>query len=323
MTSNALGKHITSWLAWWLSGMRDAWERLPKPAALQPKPSIFLDPNGRPLSYAGGRWLEAPLPSATPRGQLLAADEVLLRQLRLPVLPSEELRQAIELETRTASPFPWELTLHGYTIRYAPDGRLDIEIALTRRKTDVTPTLPLYAQGHTGPIPLGHQQGAPSTAWYRDAWTLTLLGALTLVILLGILTPTLLMRAEVRMGNETLARLNAAVAPLQAQRDQLLRLQQDLEQIQAYARLHPIPLGLLNDITRAIPDGSWLIKLELKHGHLTLDGYADDSGVIVAALERIPNLKNVRLGSGVTRNPGNGKEIFRIEANLLEQGAPS
>lgn len=323
MTLSALGKHITPWLAWWLSGMREAWDRLPKPAPLNPQPSIFLDPNGRPLSYAKGQWTEATPPHATPRGRLLAEDDVLLRRTRLPVLKADELRQAIELEARSSSPFPWASTLYGYTIVHAPDGWLDIEIALTRRRTDLDGSLPPYAQGCTGPIPMGHAQARQSPSWYRDGWTLTLLAALALVAFIGMLTPTLLMRADVRAGNEALARLSAATAPLQTQRDELLRLQQDLEQIQAYARIHPIPLALLDDITRAIPDGSWLIKMELKHGHLTLDGYADDSGVIVSALERIPGLKDVHLGSGVTRNPGNGKEIFRIDARLDQGGAPS
>ncbi|MEW6727937.1 MAG: PilN domain-containing protein [Pseudomonadota bacterium] len=323
MTSSALGKHITPWLAWWLSGMRDAWDRLPKPAALTPKPSIFLDPSGRPLSYANGQWTEAAPPHAAPRGRLLAENDVLLRRIHLPVLKAEELQQAIELEARSSSPFPWASTLHGHSIVHAPDGLLDIEIALTRQRTGLDGSLPLYAQGFTGPIPMGHAQTRPSSPWYRDGWTLILLGALALVSFIGVLTPTLLMRADVRAGNEVLARLSAATAPMQAQRDELVRLQQDLDQIQAYARSHPIPLVLLDDITRAMPDGSWLIKMELKHGHLILDGYADDSGVIVSALERIPGLKDVRLGSGVTRNPGNGKEIFRIEASLVEQGAQS
>lgn len=323
MTTSALGKHLTPWLAWWLSGMREAWERLPKPAALTSKPDIFLAPSGHVLSYAGGQWTQATPPHAAARGRLLAEDDVLLRRIRLPVLKAEELQQAIELEARSSSPFPWASTLYGYSLAHAPDGLLDIEIALTRRRTDLEGSLPLYAQGATGPIPMGHAPTQPLSPWYRDGWTLILLGALALVALVGILTPTLLMRADVRTGNEVLAHLHAVTAPLQAQRDELLRLQQDLEQIQAYARNHPIPLALLDDITRAMPDGSWLIRMELKHGHLTLDGYADDSGVIVSALERIPSLKDVRLGAGVTRNPGNGKEIFRIEASLAEQGAQS
>ncbi|MEW6446137.1 MAG: PilN domain-containing protein [Pseudomonadota bacterium] len=324
MTQSTLRQRLAPWMAWWRSGMGEAWARLPKPSALKPRPRIFQHSDGLLRAYAEGRWAAVAPASGPIVGRLLNPDDVLLRQIRLPALEPAELRNAIELEARGASPFPWADTLHGYNVRHAPDGLLDIEIALSRRATEDTVDYPLlHAMGSLGPIAMGDTTNsqAPET-WYRDRITLALLGLLLLLALLAALTPTLLMRAEVRAGNVALERIAAATAPLVAQRDELTRIQQSLEQIQAYAQIHPIPLQLIEHITQAMPDGNWLTQMGLKSGQLTLDGYANDSGAIVAALEKIPGLRDVRLGSGVTRDPRNGKEIFRIEAQLSEPPAP-
>jgi len=324
-----LRAHLSTWYNWWLGGWQDAWAMLPKPAALQSRPDIFQTTDGKNLSFsatANGTWLNLPHTNTT-QGLLLADDDVLLRELNLPPISERDIAAAVAMDTHIASPFPAHDTHSGYLIQRLPNGQHHIEIALTRKShleqlQAQYPQHALFARGERGAIPLQNGNHRQQSAWYRSPLTLSLSALLGLALIAWIISPTLLLRAESIAHETALAKLNSKAAPLQQKREELSVLQQQLESVRAFDNEHPAPQPILEQLSSQIPDSTWISQLNLRKDQLTLEGSSDNAIAIVSLLEKIPVLKEVRLGASINRDPRNGRETFQILARV-QTNAPS
>jgi general secretion pathway protein L len=73
---------------------------------------------------------------------------------------------------------------------------------------------------------------------------------------------------------------------------------------------------MLEALTRVLPDGTWLQRLEINNDDLRLVGQSRDAAALIALLETSPFFKNVRLAAPVT--PVSGGEQFVIEGRSTE-----
>jgi len=329
LSMNDLRAHMSTWLNWWLGGWQDAWAILPKPAALQSRPAVFRTTDGTSLSFsatanAHGAWLNIPQASTSTRsfqGVLLADDDVLLRELNLPPLSERDIAAAVAMDAQIASPFPAHDTHYGYAIQRLPNGQHQIEIALTRKSQleqlqTQYPQHALFARGQRGAIPLQNGNHSQQSAWYRSPLTLSLSTLLGLVLIAWIISPTLLLRAEAQAHEAALAKLNHAAAPVLKKREEISALQQQLENARAFDNEHPAPQPILEQLSSHIPDSTWITQLNLRKDQLALEGSSDNAIAIVSLLEKIPALKEVRLGASINRDPRNGRETFQILARV-------
>jgi len=329
LSMNDVRLHLTTWFNWWLGGWQDAWAMLPKPAALQTRPTIFQTTDGVRLSFSAtentpGTWLSMPQASTSncsPQGVLLPDDDVLLRELNLPPLSERDIAAAVTMDAHIASPFPAGDTHYGYSIRRLPNGQRQIEIALTRKNKleqllTQYPQQALFARGQCGAIPLQNDGHNQQTAWYRSPLTLSLSTLLGLVIIAWIISPTLLLRAESMAHEAALAKLNQEAAPLLQKREELNNLKLQIENALAFKNEHPDPLFILEQLSSNIPDSTWVNQLSQRKDQLTFDGTSENAIAIVGLLEKTPCLKDVRLGTSINRDPRSGRETFQILARI-------
>jgi general secretion pathway protein L len=322
---NDLRPHLTAWLNWWLGGWQDAWARLPKPTALQARPAIFQTIQGTRLSFLPKTDTSSPWQTssgdAAPLGLLVDDGQVLLRELNLPPLGEHDIAAAVAMDVQFASPFPADDTQYGYAVQRSHNGQLHIEIAITRRsqleQTRAThPKLALFACGQHAAIALQSGTHSHQHPWYRSPLSLSLLVLLSLVLLTWIISPTLLLRAESMAHEAALHQLTSRAAPLLQKREELSTLQQQLENAHAFANERVDALRLLEQLSAAIPDNTWISQLSLRKDQLTIEGSSDNAIAIVSLLEKIPELKEVRLGASINRDPRNGRETFQILARV-------
>ena len=322
---NELRPHLTMWFSWWLGGWKDAWTRFPKPAALQTRAPIFQTLDGARLTFhiaedTTAAWHHA-VHTDAPQGLLIDDDDILLRALNLPPLGERDIAAAVAMDAQFASPFPPNDTHYGYNIQRLANGSLRIEIAIMRqsRVKDIQSHAPfsaLFARGLYGAIPLQGNAHAKIGVWYRSPLTLSLSALLSLVLIAWIISPTLLLRAKAQVHEATLAKLNAQASPSLQKREELNTLQQQLENAHAFDNEHPDPLHLLELLSSQLPDSTWISSLIIRKDQLTLDGSSDNALAIVGLLEKLPDLKEVRLGASVNRDPRNGRETFQILARI-------
>jgi len=260
----------------------------------------------------------------------LPEDTVLRRSLVLPRLSEGEVRQAIELDVRAASPFPEADVVWGYDVERGD--RLRVEIALTSRQLieqqleavkarlgDVAPEV--WTGGERPFVIPGYGEPARLASARRSRMALFGLLAVTAVLLTGLsVTPTLQLRArsiEAVHKNDELSRL---VAPQVRMRDELARVGEQIAVLSKASEQRQDVVALLDQITRQLPDDVVLNRLEMSGGAVRISGQADNAAQLLQALGANPAFREVRAPAGITRAPAGSKEGFTIEFRVGPEG---
>src|SRR6266700_15352 len=132
-----------------------------------------------------------------------------------------------------------------------------------------------------------------------------------------------------------LAALNAE-AGVQAQasdkvRQQLERMQNDYNYILAKKYAYPSAVHVLDEVTRVLPDDTWITQLELKASgrgketqrDLYLRGESGNAGRLIALLEESKLVELVAPRSPTTKIQGSAGEIFDLGARLRTSPPPA
>jgi len=260
----------------------------------------------------------------------LAEETLLRRSLVLPPLTEDEVRQAVALDVRAASPFPEPDVVWGYRIERAE--RLRVEVALTSRQLieqqleALRPRLggvapEVWVGGEPPFVIAGYGEGARLARARRMRLGLfgLLFATLLLVAALAV-TPTLQLR-ERALGaarkNEALAQ---AVKTQVQMRDELARLSEQLRLLSKAAEQREDLVGLIDQITRQLPDDAVLSRLEIAGNVVRMMGQADNGVQLLQTLGANPAFREVRAPAGITRAPVGGKEGFSIEFRVGPEG---
>jgi general secretion pathway protein L len=82
---------------------------------------------------------------------------------------------------------------------------------------------------------------------------------------------------------------------------------------------YPIFTAVLDELTRRMPDDTYLQRLEVRDGRVRLFGISAAASNLIGRLEESPLLESVRFESSVTRDAASGRERFSIVADLSRQ----
>ena len=75
-------------------------------------------------------------------------------------------------------------------------------------------------------------------------------------------------------------------------------------------------IELLDELTRLVPDHTWVLKFGLRDGRLTLSGYSAKPSSLIGLLEASKLLAEVRFSSPVTMDQKIGLERFNLTARI-------
>jgi general secretion pathway protein L len=125
------------------------------------------------------------------------------------------------------------------------------------------------------------------------------------------------------------ARLVEQVAAAKLRADAVLRLRANVEAVRGeiaflsgrQARL-PIMVVALDELTRVVPDGTWIEELRLDQNGLDLRGHSPQASAMIGATEASPMFRKVEFRAPVTRQGALGTERFHISAELDIGAAP-
>jgi general secretion pathway protein L len=79
----------------------------------------------------------------------------------------------------------------------------------------------------------------------------------------------------------------------------------------------PGKLVILHEITRLLPDNTWVSRLTLNDGNATLQGESFKASDLIEILEKSGYFQNVSFTSSITRNPVTSMERFEIHMELV------
>jgi general secretion pathway protein L len=104
-----------------------------------------------------------------------------------------------------------------------------------------------------------------------------------------------------------------SVSSLRRQLDELTRQANFLAEAKTAS---PVLVQVLNELTRLLPDGTWLHQLELNGKEVVMQGESPASSAIIGLIEASPLFRNVTYRSPVTQNRVTGAERFNLAAEV-------
>ncbi|HAU81657.1 MAG TPA: general secretion pathway protein GspL [Stenotrophomonas sp.] len=266
-----------------------------------------------------------------PRHWLLPAGSVLRRPLRLPAAAAERLRDVVGFEIDRQTPF--DASQVSYDVRELgalPDGQLQVELVVIPRVQ-----LEQWAQ-QAGPwaqavagvdavdatgqpldvnlLPVAQRQP------YRDPmarwnWLLAV-GAVVLLALAGhqLIDNRQAAADQLREQVDAAARDARRIA---AERQQLQSLVEGAAFLEGKRAEHASTVEIWNELTRLLPDGTYLEKMSIEGTTLQLIGLSREASQLVPLLQDSPLWRKVNL-TGVLQADGatSGRDRFTLTAEL-------
>lgn len=266
-----------------------------------------------------------------PRVWLLPADQVLRRTLRLPAAAAPRLREVMAFEIDRQTPFSADqVSFDVRALGESAPGQLDAELVvlpLARLEQwrqavggwadavsgiDVIDATGVALQVNLLPVTERHRSSDPQLR------VELLLGgaALALLVLAGgrLLDNRERGAAALREEVEHSARAARGVA---GQRAQLQALVEGASFLAGERARRPSMLAVWNELSRLLPDGTYLEKIGVENGQLQLIGLSREANQLVPLLQVSPLWQRVNL-TGVLQADGaaGGRDRFTLTAEL-------
>lgn len=266
-----------------------------------------------------------------PRWLVMPAASGLRRRLTLPAAAAERLRDVVSFEIDRQTPFTAETAAFDARVlgRRASDGQLDVEliavplVAMQPRMEalgGIQSTLAGVDLADNQGVPLGVNLMPPAMRRHRaDPWTRWnwIIGLVAVLALALALWQTLDNRRTAADRFETEVSAQSAKARVAAQRRQMLV---DTVEGQAYLdqlrRGRPSAIEVLDELTRRLPDSTYMEKVAIENDKLTLIGLSSEASSLVQRLEGSKLWHAPALTGALQPDPRSGRDRFTLTADL-------
>lgn len=321
-----------------LSALLQPWRELhlwPPLSWLTPQPQVrLLQSDGGESLWAGDARVAGSAGSA--RSVRFTAVElpVSLRlecRLKLPPLPGAQVRDAVALEVRSASPFEPSDLVWGWRAQAGAGKSVAVVAVLASRRAVERHLGALADRLGAAAAPevwaLDDQgraiviQGYGEAARQRSAARGRLLAAGLLVAALALgaaaaVTPTLQIKLRAMQAAAAYQETERQMAPLLAQREQLVTAVAELDALREQMGGHIEALAVLDLVTQLIPDDTWLQRLQVQGAKITISGQTPNTAALMNALSSHPGVRDVKAPAAATRSMEGGRENFTVEWTL-------
>lgn len=263
----------------------------------------------------------------------LPPDLVLLRELSLPVLPPSQIQAAAVLEARSASPFPPDDLVFGFS-SIPGNQRLRVLLALASRKQ-----VQAHIEGQASKLNKGGGNSAEIWArsvetryaviipGYGETYRLRLtarwrwvayglfLSAIGFAIAVAV-TPTAQTRLRAIQAVNAYGALAQSANPLLEKREQINRFKELLSVVQEIRANSLGGAQVMDLLTRILPDDTALQSLQVDGRKVSLAGQTENAAALMKRLSEEPGVSDVKAPAAAQKAPGTNKEVFRVEFSL-------
>ena len=268
---------------------------------------------------------------------LLPDDKVLARRINLPAVAEENLREVLGFEMDLHTPFEASEVYYDFTVVgrdtarqkvtvdlvYAPrdtvDGLVDGASNLGM-KTDIV-TCRRRDNNNLQPVNLLPQEKRRAKRF--DVRSLNFaLAALLAVLLVAAITIPIVQK------NRAITLVEAQVQAAAAEAREGASLRQDLEKMAAASQFlvnkkasDVMTVELIDEISRILPDHTWIARLDLSGTELQIQGQSSASSSLIRIIESSPWFENVRFASPVVQIAGTDNDRIHIVATVARKRA--
>jgi len=267
----------------------------------------------------------------------LPGDKVLIKNMTLPLVAEDNLREVLGFEMDRQTPFRLDQVYYDHILsaRNAKANTLTVDLIVTPRQyldellsrleeIGFQPhqvTLCRGDSGHPQPLNLLPEQlrhHRPDSARYFNL----ALGVVALVLLLGAIALPMINKLDVIHALEARTEMVTSKAELTR------RLREQVEQLGTGSRVlvdkkqaMPLVLEIIDELTRILPDDTWINRLDIRGTEVEIQGQSAAAAALIPLIESSDRLRNPRFRSPVTRVPGSSTERFHLSAEVKQEPA--
>ncbi len=260
----------------------------------------------------------------------LTQEQALRHRITLPLAVVENLREALTYELDRHTPFRAEEVYFDYrvatidkqaqlvTVDIIVVPRTMVDAAATRMKQwGMAPDrIDVAGAGGDDRIDLR----APAASGHHGRFTRPLLtiAAALVVALAGTVVYLALLKQQQTLSiyHQLLEQRQRESRQAEAANSQLTEMLTQSQYIAQRKQDLPLVAAVFDEITKRIPDDTWLTQFHLQVDKLVVSGYAPSASELIALLEDSPMLSQVRFMSPVTTDPTRSLERFNLSASV-------
>lgn len=260
---------------------------------------------------------------------LLPENLLLRRSLELPNLQTQEMKDALELEVQTCSPFAPDDVVWAHENPPQGGSTLRISIVLASRKL-ITQHLTAFHTPRTAPevwVTRVHGPGFIVLSGFGEArrqkqgqlwrWVSATLATLGLAILTVIAaSPSIQLYLRSVQANQAMTVLQQKAKPVLEQRESLVLASDQLNSLIELNGNSIAPLKTLKLITDALPDDTSLLSLQIQGLKVNISGQTVNASALMKQLGSTSGLRDVKAPTPATKPLGAPRESFTIEFTL-------
>lgn len=255
----------------------------------------------------------------------------LRRQFKLPMAAEENLAQVVALEMDRLTPFTQDQVSFASRVlsRTKATRQILVELIIAPREF-LENALDSLARAGWLPINV-HLEGETKINEYNliperfkpqgDKWvemlTIGLSSAILATLILILVLPVWMTRTEAMKVQAELRKTTKAAKEVEDMREQAEKLLHQAQFLQEKKRSEPILVDALDELTRVIPDDTWLNGLQYANHRVVIQGQSPSASVLLKQIEGSRHFKDVSFVSPVTKDAGNNLERFQIAFDVV------
>jgi general secretion pathway protein L len=267
----------------------------------------------------------------------LTPAESLVKRFRLPAATEENLEQVTGFELGRLTPFRVEeVYYHARLIERLPETKqILIELALTPRRLldpllqDLTANgwFPDRVEISADParraqqlLPEGFQKPRGRLSKLLNAGLGALAATLALLIVVLPIWQDYRRAGELEQELRRVSKVAREVDNLRQDSENLTR---EARFVLDRKRSEPALVDVLNELSRVIPDNTWLYGLQYKDRRVVIQGQSPSASSLIALVEASPYFHNTSFVSPVTKDVSSGFERFQIASEVINGRFPA
>ncbi len=291
---------------------------------------LAVVPAGAFDEAAAGRLLGSRL-SDLPHWLMLPAAAALRRRLVLPAAAGDRLRDVVGFEIDRQTPFTADAVAYDARVlgHRESDGQLDVELVVVPRSAieplldrlgPLAQTLAGIDVAAANGMPLGvnlldparrHRRSDP---WQR--WNLALLAVASLALAAGMAQLLNNRRAAADELEQRITRNADAARRAAVQRQRLADLVEGQAFLDRTRAARPTVVAVMDELTRRLPDSTYLEKLSIEEDRLTLIGLSREAPALIGRLQGSTLWRSPALTGALQPDPASGRDRFTLTAEL-------
>lgn len=260
---------------------------------------------------------------------LLPAGQFLKKTITLPAATEDNLRDVLALDMDQQTPFIADQVFFDYAVvnRSRADRTIDVEMLATPRERlqelldaigafGLAPDVVTARRDSDGIydvnlIPSGlRRRRRPVT---RRA-NVALIGACGLLLIAIAIVPIYQKRHLISLLEPRVIEAREAAKVGLGLREEITRITDAYERLLSMKESAPMALQVINEMTRIIPDGTWISQLDMRGNEVQIQGQSPAAASLIGLIQQSAYFDNPQFRSPVTRAPQSGMERFHLSA---------